>query len=66
MSRDRQEALEGGSREGQGRGVNQGMALQCHPLVNTATLALARSALERFLAVTGHNPRVLEVPGRSG
>ena len=41
-------------------------ALQCHPLVNTATLAIARSDLERFLAVTGHNPRVLEVPGRSG
>ena len=41
-------------------------ALQCHPLVNTATLAVARSDLERFLAATGHQPRVLEVPGRSG
>ena len=41
-------------------------ALQCHPLVNTATLAIARSDLERFLAATGHQPRVLEVPGRSG
>ncbi len=26
----------------------------CHPLVNTATLVLARKSLERFFALTGH------------
>lgn len=36
----------------------------CHPLVNTATLVLSREALERFLALTGHTPRVVEMPGR--
>lgn len=36
----------------------------CHPLVNTATLALSRESLERFLALTGHSPRVVEMPGR--
>ena len=36
----------------------------CHPLVNTATLALSRESLERFLALTGHTPRVVEMPGR--
>jgi Ala-tRNA(Pro) deacylase len=39
-------------------------ALRCHPLVNTATLALDRSELDRFLAATGHHPRVLAIPGR--
>lgn len=33
--------------------------LLCHPMVNTATLVLARPALDRFLAVTGHAPQVL-------
>lgn len=28
----------------------------CHPLVNTATLRLTRAGLERFFALTGHEP----------
>jgi len=33
---------------------------QSHPLVNTATLVLAKSELERFLILTGHTPRFFE------
>ena len=29
----------------------------CHPLVNTATLVLSRSELERFFDLTGHAPK---------
>jgi hypothetical protein len=29
-----------------------------HPLVNTATLILSKSELERFFALTGHAPRL--------
>ena len=32
---------------------------RCHPLVNSATLVLARADLERFFAHTGHTPRVV-------
>ncbi len=32
---------------------------RCHPLVNTATLVLAREDLERFFAHTGHRPHVV-------
>jgi Ala-tRNA(Pro) deacylase len=39
-------------------------ALQCHPLVNTSTLVIGREGLERFFAVTGHRPTVVEVPAR--
>ncbi|MBK8821999.1 MAG: prolyl-tRNA synthetase associated domain-containing protein [Anaerolineales bacterium] len=28
----------------------------CHPLVNTATLVLAKNELERFFSLTGHTP----------
>lgn len=31
-----------------------------HPLVNTATLILAKSELERFFALTGHAPHFFE------
>jgi Ala-tRNA(Pro) deacylase len=41
-------------------------AYLCHPLVNTATLTLARADLERFFRLTGHVPRVLDVPLRAG
>ena len=34
----------------------QGEAFLCHPLVNTATLVLAKPELERFFALTGHTP----------
>lgn len=39
-------------------------AYLCHPMVNTATLVLEHSALEQFLALTGHAPRVVEIAGR--
>jgi Ala-tRNA(Pro) deacylase len=39
-------------------------AFRCHPLVNTSTLVISRANLERFLKVTGHNPRILTVPSR--
>jgi Ala-tRNA(Pro) deacylase len=45
--------------------VWQAGALQCHPLVNTATLVLSRAGLHRFLSATGHAPRVLDVPARA-
>lgn len=32
----------------------------CHPLVNTATLVLSKGELERFLALTGHVPRLFD------
>jgi Ala-tRNA(Pro) deacylase len=37
----------------------------CHPLINTATLVLSRSAIDRFLAHTGHAPRVVTLETRS-
>ena len=37
----------------------QAPALQAHPLVNTATMVLTHADLERFLAATGHVPRVV-------
>ena len=37
-------------------------AVQAHPLVNTATLVVPHAGLERFLAATGHVPRVIELP----
>lgn len=36
----------------------------CHPLVNTATLVLAKDALLRFCEVTGHQPVVIAMAGR--
>ena len=37
-------------------------AVQAHPLVNTATMILPHDDLVRFLAATGHAPRVIDVP----
>ncbi|MBT6904350.1 MAG: prolyl-tRNA synthetase associated domain-containing protein, partial [Gemmatimonadetes bacterium] len=39
-------------------------AIQCHPLLNTSTLVLARADVERFLQCTGHEWQVGEVPTR--
>jgi Ala-tRNA(Pro) deacylase len=36
----------------------------CHPLVNTATLAISHAGLMAFLSTTGHTPRVLPFPSR--
>jgi Ala-tRNA(Pro) deacylase len=37
-------------------------AVQAHPLINTATMVIMHADLERFLAATGHPPRVIDVP----
>ncbi len=39
-------------------------AFQCHPLVNTSTLVISKDHLERFLEITGHQVRLLNVPAR--
>jgi Ala-tRNA(Pro) deacylase len=39
-------------------------AIQCHPLVNSASLVFAKYALERFFRSTGHSFQILEVPAR--
>ena len=39
--------------------------IQCHPLVNTATVVLAREDLERFLIDAEHRPKIVAVPVRS-
>lgn len=41
-----------------------GQPLQSHPLVNTATLVIQQQDIERFLQVTGHQYRVIDIPGR--
>jgi Ala-tRNA(Pro) deacylase len=33
----------------------------CHPLVNTATLLLSKSALERFFEISGHSINLIEM-----
>ncbi len=38
----------------------QGETFLSHPLVNTATLILAKTELERFFALTGHIPHIFE------
>lgn len=38
-------------------------AFQFHPLVNTSTLVISRDNLKRFLAQTGHEVQILDVPG---
>src|SRR5450830_287680 len=37
-------------------------SVQAHPLRNTATVALSHAGLARFLAHTGHVPRIVGVP----
>jgi Ala-tRNA(Pro) deacylase len=37
---------------------------RCHPLINSETLVLARVDVEKFLAHTGHVPRVVAVASR--
>lgn len=36
--------------------------LKCHPLVNTATVAISLSDMARFVEETGHTARVIGVP----
>ena len=44
------------------RTVWDAVAVQAHPLRNDATMVIAHAELERFLAATGHVPRVIDVP----
>ena len=44
------------------RDLWQAAAFQCHPLVNTTTLVIAREGIERFLSATGHAYRLVHVP----
>ena len=44
------------------RSLWEAEAVQAHPLTNTATMVVAHADLERFLAATGHAPRVIDVP----
>ena len=39
-------------------------AYLCHPLVNTATLVIDHAGMLRFLELTGHTPRVVDMPAR--
>ena len=44
------------------RALWEATAVQAHPLVNDATMVIAHADLERFLAASGHAPRVIDVP----
>jgi Ala-tRNA(Pro) deacylase len=44
------------------RALWEASAIHAHPLRNDATLVIAHADLERFLAATGHTPRVIDVP----
>jgi len=37
-------------------------AFQFHPLVNTSTLVISRDSIKRFLAVTGHEAKIIDIP----
>jgi Ala-tRNA(Pro) deacylase len=43
------------------RALWEAAGVQAHPLVNTATMILTHDDLVRFLAATGHSPRIIEV-----
>src|SRR5262245_32633505 len=47
------------------RALWEAPAIQAHPLTNAATLVLAHADLERFLAATGHTPRIIDVPAQA-
>src|SRR5262249_34859646 len=40
--------------------------LNYHPLRNTMTTSIASADLVRFLKATGHDPRVMELDGKTG
>jgi len=39
-------------------------AFRCHPLVNTSTLAISKADIRRFLGLTGHQTRVVDIPAK--
>ena len=40
----------------------QADVIQAHPLVNTETLVLEKKELQRFLKITGHIPKIMNIP----
>lgn len=42
----------------------QGKALQCHPLVNTATLVIEGAGMQKFFELTKHPAKFIEIPAR--
>jgi Ala-tRNA(Pro) deacylase len=42
--------------------IDRAEAVQCHPLVNDATVVIAQEGIRRFFQATGHPPRVLKLP----
>ena len=46
------------------RTVWQADRLKCHPLVNTSTLSIARTDVERVMTITRHPITVIDVPQR--
>jgi Ala-tRNA(Pro) deacylase len=42
----------------------EAQGVHAHPLVNTATMVIPHVELERFLAASGHVPRIIDVPDR--
>ena len=39
-------------------------AFQFHPLVNTSTLVISKDSIKRFLAATGHEVKILDIPAQ--
>lgn len=44
--------------------VWDGESINCHPLVNTASLVIAHEGIETFLKATNHRARSMDVPAR--
>lgn len=38
-------------------------AIQCHPLINTATLVIPMEGIQNFLAATNHSPKLVRIEG---
>jgi Ala-tRNA(Pro) deacylase len=43
------------------RDVWQAEALQCHPLINTATISIPQADVRKFLEATGHKARIVDI-----
>ena len=46
--------------------VWQAEQVKCHPLVNTSTLVIPHTGLEKLLTATDHQPTIIDVPERDG
>ena len=44
--------------------LGQEKAFQFHPLVNTSTLVISRENLKRYIAETGHEARLVDIPSQ--